>query len=122
MQIIICAQTLGSFLILFRALSFRSYHNIYRSFGIFLVVKWSFGSFDCSLHLLMLLHLVIFLQSFDPQYSLIPSKYSSLDMCIDSTHIMRNAHIMEELSLYWPSRFFPPISAMDANGGEVSRV
>ena len=24
----------------------------------------------------------------------------------DSTRIMRNAHLMEELSLYWPSKFF----------------
>ena len=31
------AQTLGSFLISFRSLSFQSYHNIYLSFGIFLL-------------------------------------------------------------------------------------
>lgn len=37
MQIIICAQTLGSLLMSFRALSFRSYHNIYLSFGIFVL-------------------------------------------------------------------------------------
>ena len=26
---------------------------------------------------------------------------------------------MEELTLYWPSKIFLPISAIDANGGEV---
>ena len=26
----------------------------------------------------------------------------------DSTHILRNAHFMEELILYWPSKFFLP--------------
>jgi hypothetical protein len=32
---------------------------------------------------------------------------------------MRNAHVGEELILYWPSNFFLPISAIGANGGEV---
>ena len=62
--------------------SLKSYHNIYLSFGIFLFVNWFIGSFDCLLHSLMLFYLVIFLQSFDPQYSLIPSTYSSMDKCI----------------------------------------
>ena len=51
-----------------------------------------------------------FLQSFDPQYSLISSNYSLKGIVITFT---------EELILYWLSKFFLPISAIDANGGEV---
>ena len=36
----------------------------------------------------------------------------------DSTHIMRNPQIKEELLLYWSSKF-SSILALDANGGEV---
>ena len=121
MQIIICAQTLGSFLILFRALYFQSYHNIYLPFGIFFL---PIGSLDiliacfihwCSFTLLSFCNLLIL------NIVWFPSSIRHWIRAFDSTHIMRNAHIMEELSLYWPSRFLP-ILAMDANGVEVSRV
>src|SRR4051812_39685845 len=60
----IYARTLGSFLISFRALFV---HLIF------------FGSLDCLLHPLKFLHRFILVAIFDPQYSLISSKYSSLD-------------------------------------------
>ena len=49
------------------------------------------------------------LQSLDPQYSLI--SFPIIRHWIRAsnfTHIMRNAHIMGELLLYWPSKFFLP--------------
>jgi hypothetical protein len=49
------------------------------------------------------------LQSLDPQYSLISFPTIRHWICaFDFTHIMRNAHIMGELLLYWPSKFFLP--------------
>jgi hypothetical protein len=49
------------------------------------------------------------LQSLDPQYSLISFPIIRHRICaFDFTHIMRNAHIMGELSLYWPSKVFLP--------------
>ena len=62
---------------------------------------------------------VTWLQSLDPQYSLISSIIRQWICAFDSTHILRNAHFMEKFILYWPSRIFLPISAIDANGGEV---
>ena len=77
-----------------------SYHNIYLSFGIF------FGSFDCLLHLLKLLDFVIFLQSLILSIVWFLPNIRHWIRAFDSTQIMRNAHAMEELSLYWPSKFF----------------
>ena len=37
----------------------------------------------------------------------------------DFTRILRNAQLFQELILYQPSKFFLPISAIDANGEEV---
>ena len=46
---------------------------------------------------------------FDPPYSLIPSpSIRHWIRAFDSTHIMRNAHLLEELALYWPSKFVLP--------------
>jgi hypothetical protein len=66
MQIIICAQALGSLLILFRAF-FLGLIIISISFGIFFCPNWYFvsinlffGSSDCLPLLLMLFHLIIF--------------------------------------------------------------
>ena len=82
----ICARTLGSSLLIFRTF-----------FWIFLIACffcWSFFLFD------------ILLQSLDPQYSLISFPTIRYWICaFDFTHIMRNAHIMGELLLYWPSKF-----------------
>ena len=79
MEIIWCAQTLGSFPILYRA-SIRSYHNIFSFIWYLFLVKWLLDLFDCLLHLLMPLHRLFHLQSLDPQYSLISSQWSSLDI------------------------------------------
>ena len=47
------------------------------------------------------------LQYLDPQYSLISFPTIRHWICaFDFTHIMRNAHILGELLLYWPSKFF----------------
>ena len=62
---------------------------------------------------------IFVLQSFDPSYSLTFSNYELLECALVFTHFMRIAHIMEKLSLYGPSKIFPLILAMDANGGEV---
>ena len=52
---------------------------------------------------------VFLLQSLDPQYSLISFPTIRHWICVfDFTHIMRNVHIMGELFLYWPSKFFIP--------------
>ena len=68
--------------------SFRSYHNIYISFGIFLcpigisvcqLVRWIFGLLASLVEAFTPCYLFAI---FYPQYSLIPSKYSSLDRCI----------------------------------------
>jgi hypothetical protein len=72
---IFCAQTLGSFLILFRA-PFWSYHNIFIQFVLW--IDWLLSSFvevypPCDLILFAI---------FDPQYRLISSEFSYLDMCI----------------------------------------
>jgi hypothetical protein len=60
---------------------------------------------------------------FDPQYSFISFKNLPLYMCMCFHSFILDMHtVLEELSLYWPSKLFLPILAMDANGGEVSRV
>ena len=112
---IFCAHTLGSFPILFRA-PFRSYHNIFIQFVLWIV--WLLSSFvevypSCYL---------IFFAIFDPQYSLVSFIYLSLYMCMVFTYFFwictpfwRNSHYIGLLS-------FSPILAMDANGGEVLRV
>jgi hypothetical protein len=73
---IFCAQTLGSFLILFKA--FFCGLIIISLFNLF------FGSFDCSLHSLEVsspCYLILF-AIFDPQYWLISFEFSNLHMCI----------------------------------------
>ena len=77
-----------------------SYHNIYLSFGIFL------GSFGCLLHLLKPLNYVIFLQSLILVIVWFPPSIRHWIRAFDFTHIMRNAQLIEELSLYWPYNFF----------------
>jgi hypothetical protein len=78
-NILICARTLGSFPILFRTL-LRPYHNIFFCL---------FGSW--------ILNIVWF-----------PPKIHHWICALDFTHILRIAHLTEELSLYWPSKFFRP--------------
>jgi hypothetical protein len=113
---IFCVLTLESFLILFRA-PFWSYHNIFIQFVLWM--DWLISSFvevypSCYLILFAIL---------DPQYSFISFKKIPLYMCMCFHLFLLDMHtILEELSLYWPSKFFSPILAMDANGGEVSRV
>jgi hypothetical protein len=97
---ILCAQTLGSFLILFRA-PFWSYHNIFIQFVLW--IDWLLSSFvevypSCYL---------IFFAIFDPQYSLISFKNLPLYMCMCFHLFLLDMHtILEELSLYWPSKLF----------------
>ena len=49
-----------------------------------------------------------YLQSLDPQYSLIPLTIHHWICAFDFTHILRNVQLVEELILYWPSKFFFP--------------
>jgi hypothetical protein len=94
-------------------------------FGLIMISLFNlfFGSIDCSLHLLKFIHRVILFAIFDPQYILISFKNLPLYMCMCFHLFLLDMHtILEELSLYWPSKLFLPILAMDANGGEVSRV
>ena len=49
-----------------------------------------------------------YLQSLDPQYSLISSKYSSLDMCIRFHSYFEKCNLLEELIVYCSSKFFFP--------------
>ena len=86
--------------------SLKSYHNIFISFGILIVpigsldlliacfISWCFSTLSSFCNLLIL-NIVWF-----------PPSIRQWISSFDFTHIMRNAHIMEELSLYWPSRFF----------------
>jgi hypothetical protein len=108
------AQTLGSFLILFRSL-FWSYHNIFIKFvlSIIWLLSWFIWSFLC--YLILFLFVI-----FDPQYSLISSKFSYLDMCICFQLYFWFMHTLCRNSLYIGLLSFPPISAIGANGGEVS--
>ena len=78
-----------------------SYHNIYLSFGILFVVHlvacficWSFLT-SLSFLQSLILSIVWFLPTIRHWIC-----------AFDSTQIMRNAHDMDELSLYWPSKFF----------------
>jgi hypothetical protein len=97
---IFCAHTLGSFLILIRA-PFRSYHNIFIQFVLWIV--WLLSSFvevypSCYL---------CFFAIFDPQYSLVSFIYLSLYMCMCLHLFLLDMHtVLEELTLYWPSKFF----------------
>jgi len=67
-----------------------------------------FGLFDCSLHLLKFIHRVIFFfVIFEPQYSLVSFIYLSLYMCMCLHLFLLDMHtVLEELTLYWPSKFF----------------
>jgi hypothetical protein len=113
---IFCAQTLGIFLILFRA-PFWSYHNIITQFVLWII--WLLSSFVevyPSCYLICLQSLILNIVWF-------PSK---ICLCICAcvftyfigicTPFWRNSHYIGLLS------FSLPILAMDANGGEVSRV
>jgi hypothetical protein len=113
---IFCAHTLGSYLILFRA-SFWSYHNIFIQFVIWIdLLIFSF------VEVYPLCYLILF-AIFDTKYSLISFKNLPLYMCMCFHSFILDMHtVLEELSLYWPSKLFSPILAMDANRGEVSRV
>jgi hypothetical protein len=113
---IFCAHTLGSFLVLFRT-PFWSYHNIFIQF-----VLWIVSLLSSFVEVYPLCYLILF-AIFDPQYSLISFKKMPLYMSMCFHLFLLDMHtVLEELSLYWPSKFFSPILAMDANGGEVSRV
>jgi hypothetical protein len=99
---IFCAHTLGRFLILLEHLFDLIIVSILNLF---------FASFGCSLHSLEVsspCYLFLF-AIFDPQYRLISSEYLHVDMCMYFTHfLLVNAHLEEELSLYWPSKHFCP--------------
>jgi hypothetical protein len=113
-NIIFCAHPLGSFLVLFRT-PFWFYHNIFIQFVLWII--WLLSSF---VEVYLSCYLILFV-IFDPQYSLVPSDYLPLDMCMCFTHFLicsplwRNSHYIGLLS-------FSPVLAMDANGGEVLRV
>ena len=95
-NILIYVWTLGSFLISFRAL-YLSYHDIFFCpFGSLIAcfICWSF------------LYLVIYEQSLILNIVWIPSSIRHWICAFDFTHIMRNAHLGEELTLYWLSEFF----------------
>ena len=106
MQIINCAQTWGSLLISFRALSFQSYHNIYLSFEIFVLssgyLDLLIACFNCWCFF------SIVLQSLDPQYSLISSYYIRHWICAYYFHSYiwemhtwwRNSHYIDLLILF----------------------
>ena len=107
MQILNYAKTLGSFLILFRSLSLDdhiiiSIFHLVSSFcqlvhWIILIacfISWCFSTLSSFCNLLIL-NIVWF-----------PPSIRQWIHAFDSTHIMRNAHILEELSLYWPLRVF----------------
>ena len=106
MQIIIYAQTLGSLLISFRALYFRSYHNIYLSFGIFVLssgsldlliaffIRWSFLLDDISLQ-----SLILNMVWLPPNIFIWISAYVS-------TPFMRIAHFGVGFSLCWLFKLF----------------
>ena len=98
-KVLLCARTLGSSLFILE--HFLDPFWLVTSF-----VEVSFNFF--------------ILQSLDPLYSLISFPTIRHWICVFYfTHIMRNAHFMGELLLYWPSKFFPPISPVDADGGEI---
>ena len=85
--IIIYAWTLGSFLILFRALFVQ-------------LVLWILWLLASSVEVSSPF---ILFAIFDPWYSLTSSKYLSFDLCIWFHSYYKNAYLGEELILYWPS-------------------
>jgi hypothetical protein len=112
---IFCTQTLGAF----------SYY-LEHYFGLIIISLFNlfFGSFDCFLHLLEVsspCDLILF-AIFDPQYSLICFEFSYLDICICFQLYFWLMHTFWRNSLYIGLLSFPPILAIGANGGEVSRV
>jgi hypothetical protein len=113
---IFCTQTLRSFLILFRAL-FWPYHNIFIQFVLWII--WLLSSFVGRFFTMVSYFLVAI---FDPQYSLISSEFSYLYMSICFQLYFWFIHTLWRNSLYIGLLSFPPISAISANGGEVSRV
>ena len=97
-KIHICARTLGSFLISFRVL-FRSHHDIL--FCPIYSLDLLIACFICWSSL----HHIIFVQSLILSIVWIPSSIRHWICVFDSTHILRNAHLREELMVYWPSKF-----------------
>jgi hypothetical protein len=89
-----------------------SYYLEHR-FGLIIIylLNLFFGSFDCFLHLLEIYqscYLIVF-AIFYPQYSLVSFKYLPLYMCMCFHLFLLDMHtVLEELSLYWPSKFFRP--------------
>ena len=110
-NILICARTLGSFLILFKA-----------PFGFIIISLFNsfFGSFDCFLHslkvILFCLQLLIHNIVWFP-----PTILIWLCSCV-FTLFFEYAHFFCGGTLSFGFLLFPPILAIDANGGEVSRV
>jgi hypothetical protein len=96
-----CAQTLGSFFILFRAL-FWSYHNIFiwlfldHLFALFFFLEdYPLCYFVCNL---LILNIVLF----PPNFCL------WICACVLTHFFLEHAHLEEELSLYRPSKPFRP--------------
>ena len=73
-----------------------SYHNTYLSFGSM------FGFIGLLASCVEFLDFIIFLQSLILDIVWIPPSIHHWIRAFDSTHNMRNAHLMEEFSLYWP--------------------
>jgi hypothetical protein len=97
---IFCAHTLRSFLILFRA-PFQSYHNIFIQFVLWII--WLLSSF---VEVYPSCYRILF-AIFDPQYSLVSFIYLPLYMCMCFHLFLLDMHtVLEELTLYWPSKFF----------------
>ena len=97
-----CARTLGSSLLIVRTLGWSYHNNFLSSIGFSepLIGYFFYRS---------IFQVDFLLQYLDPQYSLISFPTIRYWICaFDFTHIMRNAHIMGELLLYWPSKFFLP--------------
>ena len=80
-------------------------------------------SFDCLIACFSLCYIFVPYHSFaifGPQYSLYSSKYLPLDMCIAFHSLVEKYTIYGVNSIYIGLVSFPPILAIDANGGEVS--
>jgi hypothetical protein len=102
-KIQIYAQTLGSFLISFKTLFWLLSSYVIVS-NLLLCVSWLLACFIRW----SFLHYVIFLQSFILNMVWLPPNTVNWINAHDFTHFMRNAHLGEELILYWPYKFLHP--------------
>jgi hypothetical protein len=83
-----------------------------------------FGSLDCLVLICWRLFTLLsfFLQSLIINIVWFPASILHWIQECNSTHIMRNAHQMEELTLYRPSKSFHPFRKLVPTGEKFSRV